>query len=103
MASPELGQSGQSGQRVKQAKLEALRRRRTGLRRAGSSNRLVRTVGLGSLTVLLAMVWMVREFELDIDELLGYLGVSVMFVLGFAACGVVGFGSIWLVKRVRAR
>lgn len=97
------------GQRVKQAKLEALRRRagrpedgrrRSGVRRAGN-NRLLRTIGLGSVAVVLAIAWLVREFQLDVDELLGYLGVSVMFVLAFAACGAAGFALLWLIKRMR--
>ena len=97
----ELGQRGRSGPTVKQAKLEALRGRRAGLRRTAGGNRLVRTVVLGSVTVLLAMVWLVREFALDVDELFGFLGVSALFVLVFAACGLVGFGLIWLIKRAR--
>ena len=86
--------------RVKQAKLEAVRRRRAAPKRA-ASQRLVRTILLGSVAVVLALAWLVREFQLDVDELLGFLGVSVVFVLGFAACGVLGFALVWLVKRLR--
>ena len=88
------------GSRVKQAKLEALRRRRARPKRA-TSNRLVRTIGLGTATVALALAWLVREFQLDVDELLGFLGASALFVLGFAACGVLGFALVWLIKRLR--
>ena len=90
----------QPGERVKQAKLEALRRRRAPPKRT-TSNRLVRTILLGSAAVVLALAWLVREFQLDVDELLGFLGVSALFVLGFAACGVLGFALVWLVKRLR--
>lgn len=87
-------------QRVKQAKLAALRRRRVGGR---PSARLARTILLGTAAVALALLWLVREFGLDVQELLGYLGVSALFVLGFAACGVLGFGVLWLIRRLRAR
>ena len=85
--------------RVKQAKLAALRQRRG--RPPRRRNRLARTIGLGTVAVTLALAWLVREFQLDVDELLGFLGVSVLFVLGFAACGALGFAVLWLIRRFR--
>ncbi len=87
-------------QRVKQAKLAALRRRRVGGR---PSSRLARTILLGTVAVAFALAWLVREFGLDVQELLSYLGVSALFVLGVAGCGLVGFGVLWLVRRLGAR
>lgn len=87
-------------QRVKQAKLEALRRRRAPAKRT-TSNRLVRTILLGSAAVVLALAWLVREFQLDTDELMGFLGVSAVLVLASAACGALGFALVWLIKRMR--
>ena len=86
-------------ERVKQAKLAALRQRR-GRRRGGGSNRLPRTILLGTAAVVFALWWLVREFELDVDELLGFLGVSLMFVLGAALLGMVGFGLLLLLRRL---
>ena len=89
-------------ERVKQAKLEALRQRRTRLRR-GSDSRLPRTILLGTAAVAFALWWLVREFELDVAELAGFLGVSLMFVLGAALLGAVGFGLLLLVRRWRGK
>lgn len=87
-------------ERVKQAKLEALRQRRGRLRRGGAQ-RLTRTILLGTAAVVVALWWLVREFELDVTELWGFLGVSLMFVLGAALLGVVGFGLLLLGRRLR--
>ena len=85
------------GQRLKEAKLEALRvRRRASRVSAGRS--AGRTIGLAALLVVLAFAWLVREFQLDMDELLGFLGVSALFVLGAAVCGIAGFVLLWLMK-----
>jgi hypothetical protein len=86
--------------RVKQAKLDALRRRRIGPSRA-ASNRLLRTIGLGTAAVVLALFWLAREFQLDVDELFGYLRISALFVLGFAVSGALGFAVLWLVRRFK--
>ena len=89
-------------ERVKQAKLEALRQRR-GPRRGGGSYRLPHTILLGTAAVVFALWWLVREFELDVDELLGFLGVSLMFVLGAALLGMFGFGVLLLLRRLRGK
>ena len=89
-------------ERVKQAKLEALRQHR-GRRRGGASYRLPRTILLGAGAVVFALWWLVREFELDVDELLGFLGVSLVFVLGAALLGIFGFGLLLLLRRLRGK
>ncbi len=64
------------------------------------NNRLPRTIVLGTVTVLLAIIWLSKEFGLDRDELLGYLATSLLFVgvsIGFA---VVAGGLLWLIKKL---
>ncbi len=68
-----------------------------------SDRRLARTIGLGVVAVALALVWLVREFQLDVQELLGFLGVSVVFVAAFAVLPAAGFAILWLLKRVRGK
>jgi len=68
---------------------------------AGKRNRLGRTILLGTVAVAFALFWLARELELDRDELLGYLGTSVLFVGVLIAFAVLGAGVLWLVKRLR--
>ncbi len=64
-------------------------------------DRLPRTIVLGAVAVGFAIIWLSKELGLDRDELLGYLGVSLLFVgvsIGFA---VVAGGLVWLIKKLK--
>ena len=64
------------------------------------SDRLARTIVLGAVAVLLAIIWLSKELGLDRDELLGYLATSLLFVgvsIGFA---VIAGGLVWLIKKL---
>ncbi len=65
-------------------------------------DRLPRTIVLGAVAVLLAIIWLSKELGLDRDELLGFLGVSLLFVGVSIGCAVVAGGLIWLIKKLRS-
>ncbi len=67
----------------------------------GKCDRLPRTIVLGALTVLVAIIWLSKELGMDRDELLGYLGTSLLFVAISIGLGVVAGGLVWLVKKFR--
>ncbi len=62
--------------------------------------RLVRTIGLGSVAVVFAIYWVAREYGADTEELLGFLGLSVLFVGLFAGLALVAGFLLWIVKRI---
>ncbi len=64
------------------------------------SDRLTRTIVLGAITVLLAIIWLARELGMDRDELLGYLATSLLFVGVSISLAVVAGGLLWLIKRL---
>ena len=68
--------------------------------RRAKKDRLIRTVVLGAITVLLAIVWLARELGMDRDELLGYLGTSLLFIGLTIGLAVVAVGLIWLIKKM---
>jgi len=77
----------------RQALIEAPRRRR---------DRLGRTIVLGTLVVVAAMAWLVRELGLDVAELLGFLAASLGLVaLAMGAALVVWLASL-VFRRLRA-
>jgi hypothetical protein len=63
------------------------------------SGRLTRSVLLGSVAVAFSIYWLADSYGVELDELLGYLRTSVMFVTLFALAGVVCGGLIWLIRR----
>ncbi|MEM8768719.1 MAG: hypothetical protein AAGE43_14825, partial [Pseudomonadota bacterium] len=44
------------------------------------SSRLARTIVLGSIAVAVALYWLARSYGVELDELLGYLKTSLLFV-----------------------
>ena len=70
---------------------------------SGGGPRLVRTVLLGTVTVAFAIYWLAESYGVDLDELLGYLQTSLLFVGFFALVGLAGACLLWLLTRMRRR
>lgn len=62
---------------------------------------LARTVVLGCIAAALGIWWLGRAYEVDNQEMLGYLGSSVAFVAVTALLGIAGAAVLWLVRRRR--
>jgi len=71
--------------------------------RDGGSQRLVRTILLGAVAAVFAIAWLARELGLDADELIGYLGASLVLVGLVVVLGILAGGLLWLVRRARTR
>lgn len=74
-----------------------LRKRRLESRRRGH---LARTILLGTVAVAFALFWLARELELDRQELMGFLGTSVLFVGLMVVLGLVGAAAVLILKRL---
>ena len=86
-------------------KADAVRRRLagSGQPRGFNQRRLARTLLLGTLAVAASVYWLAREYGVDMRELAGYLGASVLFVILFAALAVAG-ALVWrALKRLPSR
>ena len=62
---------------------------------------LGRTILLGCITAALGIWWLGRAYEVDNEQMLGYLMSSVAFVALMAVLGVAGAAVLWLVRRRR--
>ena len=84
---------------------EALSRRLAGggRRRGFDHRRLSRTLLLGALAVAASIYWLAVEYGVNMGELVGYLGASVLFVIALAAVSLAGAVALWGVKRWSAR
>ena len=71
-----------------------------GARAPSRSNRLARTIVLGAVAVLFAIVWLANELGMDRDELLDYLGTSLLFVGMLIVCALVGAVLVRAVKKL---
>ena len=60
---------------------------------------LARTVLLGCIAAGLGIWWLGRAYEVDNEQMLGYLMSSVAFVALTAILGVLGAAVLWLVRR----
>lgn len=63
-------------------------------------DRLPRTIVLGAITVLLAIIWLAKELDMDREELLGYLVTSLLFVGVAIVFAMVAGGLVWLIKKL---
>jgi uncharacterized membrane protein len=63
----------------------------------------VRTIGLGTVAVAFAIYWLALEYGVDIDELLGFLGFSAIFVGMIVGLALLAGFLLWAVKRFRRR
>lgn len=61
--------------------------------------RLTRTVLLGTVALAVALWWLVREFEVDIDTLLDYILASGVLVLGVVGAALLLVVVIKLMRR----
>ena len=64
---------------------------------------LARTIVLGCIAAALGIWWLGRAYEVDNEEMLGYLLSSVAFVALMAILGVAGAATLMLVRRRRKR
>ena len=89
----------------KLGKADAVRRRLAarGRPRAISHRRLTRTLLLGTAAVAAAVYWLAVEYEVDMRELAGYLGGSLLFVALFAALAVAGAVLYRALRRLAPR
>ena len=63
----------------------------------------VRWVLPAALAALLAIAWLARGLDLDVDELVGFLTDSALFVVGIAAAAALAGGALRAVRRRRQR
>ena len=86
-------------------KADAVRRRLAGSRqpRGVDHRRLVRTLLLGTLAVAAAVYWLALEYDVDMRELAGYLGASLLFVMLFAALALAGAVVVRTLRRLPSR
>lgn len=62
-------------------------------------NNQARGVLLAAVTAFLGIVWLAREFDINTDELLDFLVISVGFVIGIAILAAFLVGIIRLFRR----
>lgn len=65
--------------------------------------RLVRTIGLGTVAVAFAIYWLAHEYGADLRELLGFLGLSALFVGLFAGLALLAGFLLGAIKRIVRR
>ena len=65
------------------------------------SSHLARTVLLGCVAAALGIWWLGRAYEVDNEELLGYLLSSIAFVAVTAILGIAGAAALRLLRRRR--
>ena len=91
-------------QRLKQA--DAIQRKLAGSglgRRKTRQSRLVRTIALGTVAVAFAIYWLALEYGVDTGELVGFLGLSVLFVALIVGLALFGGFVLWIVKRIASK
>jgi peptidoglycan/LPS O-acetylase OafA/YrhL len=71
--------------------------------RRSSQRSLVRTIVLGTLAVLAAIVWLAAEFGMDTGDLIEYAVTSVVLVLGIVVLAVAGAATLRMAKRLFRR
>lgn len=62
---------------------------------------LARTVLLGCIAAALGIWWLSRAYDVDNEELLGYLFSSIAFVAVAAILGIAGAAALSLLRRRR--
>ena len=67
-----------------------------------SWRRLIRTLVLGTVATVLALIWIADQYGIEREVILSFLGTSTLFVLVLVMLGLVGAGILLAVKRLRA-
>lgn len=84
---------------------DAVRRRLAGGKRPRGieHRRLARTLSLGTLAVAAAIYWLAVEYDVDMGELAGYLGGSVVFVILVAGLAIGGAVVLRVARKLQNR
>ena len=64
------------------------------------SNRMLRTILLGTVAMIGGVFWLGDQYGVDRAETLNLLVTSAGFVVLLALAGLAGAGCIWLIRRV---
>ena len=64
------------------------------------SNRMLRTIFLGTVAMIGGVFWLGDQYGVDRAETLDLLVTSAGFVVLLALAGLAGAGCIWLIRRV---
>lgn len=75
---------------------------RTSARRIGWA-RLTRTVVLGTVATVAALVWLGEQYGIERRVMLEFVGTSVLFVGLLALAGLGGTVILWAVKKAARR
>lgn len=65
--------------------------------------RLTRTLVLGTVATVGALVWVADQYGIEREVMLEFIGTSALFVGLLALAGAVAGGLFWLVKRAYSR
>ena len=89
--------------KMRQADAVSKRMASRGGKRGFDHRRLTRTLLLGALAVAAAIYWLAVEYDVEMRELVGFLGASTLFVVTLLAVSVVGAVVVWGAKRLLTR
>ena len=68
-----------------------------------AARRLARTILLGTVAVVLALLWLGKQYGIDPSIMLEYLGVGLLFVAALVAAGLVGALLLGVVRKLTRR
>jgi hypothetical protein len=68
-------------------------------RRAGWL-RLTRTIALGTVATVLAIIWLGEQYGIERSVILAFLGTSAMFVGLLIIAGLSGAAALWLLRKL---
>jgi hypothetical protein len=63
-----------------------------------NNNRMLRTILLGTVAMIVGVLWLGEQYGVEREETLNLLAASAGFVLTLVAAGLLGAGVIWLVR-----
>ncbi len=75
---------------------------RTSARRIGWA-RLTRTVVLGTVATVAALVWLGEQYGIERQVMLEFVATSVLFVALLAVAGLGGTAILWALKKLARR
>ncbi len=61
--------------------------------------RLTRTVVLGTIATIVAIIWLGEQYGVERDVILAFLGTSALFVGLLILCGLMAMVLLWLLRR----